>query len=67
MHALLFPCSTNLIDVLALEFFEEFGETVVISIDTDRLQNTLDIGFGGALVASKAKEEVGCEVLHFEM
>lgn len=58
--------SSYLVDVFAFELFEELGETVFISVDADRGQDTLDIGLGGVGVAGKAEEEVGCEVLHVD-
>jgi hypothetical protein len=55
-----------LLDVLALEFREEGVEAVLIGVDTDRLKDALDISGRGAGVATKAEQEVGCEVLHFD-
>jgi hypothetical protein len=58
---------TNLVDVLALELSNELLEALVVGVNTDGRENLLDVGGGGRLVASKGEEEVGCEVLHFEL
>jgi ubiquinone/menaquinone biosynthesis C-methylase UbiE len=58
---------TNLLEVLALELRDDLLETVTLSVDADGGENGLDVGGGGGLVAGKGEEEVGSEVLHFEM
>jgi hypothetical protein len=57
---------THLIDVFALELFQQAGEAVLVSVDANRFEDTLDVRFGGAAIAGEAKEEISCEVLHFE-
>ena len=59
-------CITNLVDVLALELRDELVETLVIGVNTNGRENTLDISGRGGSVASEGEEEVGCHVLHFE-
>lgn len=54
-----------LLDVLALKLGNELVEAVGVSLNTDRLEDGLDVGSGGAGVATEAEEEVGSEVLHF--
>lgn len=62
-----FSSITNLVEVLALELGDDLLEAVTLSVDTDGGENGLDVGGGGGLVASKGEEEVGSEVLHFEL
>lgn len=52
-----------LVDVLALELGEELLETLVISIDTDGFEEFGDVFGAGALVSTKAEEEVCCEAV----
>jgi hypothetical protein len=59
--------ATHHIHVFALEFFQELGKTLLIGVNPDGLENTLDIRFGGVAVASNAEKKVSCEVLHFGM
>lgn len=54
-----------LLDVFSLEVFEKLLESVVVGLNADRVQDTLDIFGGGALVATEAEEKVSCEMLHF--
>jgi len=65
-HKIFFAIETNLVDVLALELRDELLETLLIGVDTDGGEDTLDIVGGGGLVASEGDQEVSCEVLHFE-
>lgn len=55
-----------LLEVLALEFTDQGGETVVISLDSDGLEDGLDILLRGGGVAAEGQEEVCCEVLHLD-
>lgn len=55
-----------LVDVLAVELGDELVQTLGVGLNTNRLQNLLDIGGLGGLVAAKLEEENSCEVLHFE-
>lgn len=59
--------SSYLIDVLALELFEELVQAIRISLNTDGIEDALDVCGGGGGVATEAEEEVGCEVLHLEL
>lgn len=52
-------------DVLALKLGDELVEALGVSLNTDGLEDSLDVGSGGAGVATEAEEEVGSEVLHF--
>lgn len=58
--------SAYLTDVLALELGDESVQALVVSLDTDGVEDSLDVGSRGGGVATKAEEEVSCEVLHFE-
>jgi hypothetical protein len=53
------------VDVLALELGDEGGETLIISFDTDRFENALDILGRRGGVSTEGEEKVSCEVLHF--
>lgn len=53
-----------LVDVLSLELRDELVETVAVSLDSDGLENGLDIGGGWAGVSTEAEKEVCCHVLH---
>jgi hypothetical protein len=55
-----------LLDVLARELRDELLETLTLSVNTDGGEDGLDVLGRGLLVAGEVKEEVGCEVLHFE-
>ena len=56
-----------LVDVLALELADESVQTVIVSLDANGLKDLLDIGGGRGGVASKAEEQVSCEMLHFDI
>ena len=58
--------SSNLLDVLALKLRDELLKTGFIGIDTNGRQNALDVVGRRRGVASKAKEQVSCQVLHFD-
>ena len=58
---------THLIDVLAVEFSQELGQSLFVGINTDRLEKTLDVGLGRAGIATEAEEEVSCEMRHFDI
>lgn len=62
-----FSSVTNLVEALALELGDDLLETVTLSVDADGGEDGLDVGGGGSLVAGKGEEEVGSEVLHFEL
>lgn len=61
-----FRLLSYLVDILALEFFEELVKTVLVGFNTDRVEDFLDVLGGRLGVASKAEEKVSCEVLHFD-
>jgi hypothetical protein len=55
-----------LLDVLAGKLRDELLKALTLSVNTDGGENGLDVLGRGLLVAGEVKEEVGCEVLHFE-
>jgi len=56
-----------LLDVLARELRDELLKTVTLGVNTDGGEDGLDVLGRGLLVAGEVEEEVGCEVLHFEI
>lgn len=56
----------HLVDVLALELREELGETLLIGLDADGLEDGLDVLSGGGGVATELEKEVSGQVLHFD-
>jgi hypothetical protein len=58
--------SAYLVDVLALELGEKSVEPLIISVDTDRFENGLDVLGGRRGVTTEGEEKVSCEVLHFD-
>lgn len=59
--------ATYLVEVLALELRDQALQAGVISLDANGLEERLDVGGGGAGVATNGKEKVSCEVLHFDV
>lgn len=55
---------SNLVNAFALQFVEEGAESVIIGLNTNRAQKLLDVFGRRLLVAAKAEEEIGCEMLH---
>ena len=53
-----------LVDVFALEFSEEFGQSLVVSIDSDAAQDFLDIGLRGRS-SVEGEKKVCREMFHF--
>jgi hypothetical protein len=53
-----------LVDVLALQLLEESLKAVIISLNTNGVEDALDVLGGRGGVAGKAEEEVSCQVLH---
>jgi hypothetical protein len=49
-----------LVDVLALQLVEKRLKTVVVSLDTDGLEDRGDVLGRGGGVATEGEEEVGC-------
>jgi hypothetical protein len=58
--------SNDLVDILVLELADEGVQALIIGLDTDRLEDGLDIGSRGRLVAAEGKEKVGSDVLHLD-
>jgi hypothetical protein len=58
--------SAYLLEILALELGDQGGETLIVSLDSDGLEDLLDVLLGGGGVATDGEEEVCCEVLHLE-
>jgi hypothetical protein len=54
------------LEILALQLRNELGETLLISLDSDRLENGSDVLGGWGRVATEGEEKVCSEVLHFE-
>lgn len=54
-----------LVDVLAVKLGEELLKALVVSLNTDGLEDGLDVGGRGRGVATQAEEEVRSKVLHF--
>ena len=55
-----------LVDVLALELRDELLEALLIGLDTDGVEDLLDVGGRGRGVAAEAEEQVSRKVLHFD-
>jgi hypothetical protein len=55
-----------LVDVLALKLGDQSVQALIVSLDADGLKDGLDISGRGGGVATKAEEEVSCEMLHCE-
>jgi hypothetical protein len=54
------------IDVLALKFGEKGGETIIISLNSNRAEDRLDVLGRRRRVAAKLEEEICRKVLHFD-
>lgn len=57
---------TYLVDVLALELGDELGEPVLLSLDTNGLEERLDVSGRGGGVATLLEEEVSGDELHLQ-
>lgn len=57
---------TNLLEVLALKLGDELVKALLIGVDADGGEDSLDIGGRGGLVAGEGEEEESGDVLHFE-
>lgn len=55
---------TNGVDIFAIKLLEETGDALVVTIDADGGEDSLDITSAGRGVSTNLAEEVGCEVLH---
>lgn len=53
-----------LVDVLALKLGQELVQALAVGLDTDGLEDLLDVGGAGRGVAAQGEEKVSCEVLH---
>ena len=58
--------ASYLVDVLALELRDELLEALLIGLDTDGVEDLLDVGGRGRGVAAEAEEQVSRKVLHFD-
>jgi hypothetical protein len=56
-----------LVDILALQFFEELVETFIVGVNSNGGENFLDVLGRRVAVAGEAEEKVRSEVLHFEL
>lgn len=54
-----------LVDVLALELRQELVQTLGVGLDTNGLEDLLDVGGAGGGVTTQGEEKVSGEVLHF--
>jgi hypothetical protein len=57
--------SAYLLNVLALELGDQSGETLIISFDSNGLENALDVLCRRRRVTAEGEEKICCEVLHF--
>jgi hypothetical protein len=57
---------TNLLEVLALELSNELVQALLIGVNANGREDSLNVLSGGGGVASKGEEQVSGEVLHFE-
>jgi hypothetical protein len=55
-----------LLEIFALELGDQGLQTVIISFNSDGLEDGLDILLGWGGVSTEGEEEVSCEVFHFE-
>ena len=55
-----------LVDVLALELLEERAEALLVGVNANRAEDSLDVLSGRRRVAGQAEEEESCEVLHLD-
>lgn len=55
-----------LVDVLARELRDELLKTLILGLNADGAEDSLDILSRGRGVAAEGEQEVSCEVLHFE-
>lgn len=55
-----------LVDVLARELRDELLKTLILGLNADGAEDSLDILSRGGGVAAESEQEVSCEVLHFE-
>lgn len=58
--------SVYLLDILALELGDQGRETLIISLDSDGLEDGFDVLLSGRGLVAEGEEEVSCEMLHFE-
>jgi hypothetical protein len=57
---------TYRVHVLALELRDELGETLLIGLDSNRVEDLLDVRRGGRGVAADLEEEVCSDVTHLQ-
>jgi hypothetical protein len=58
--------SAYLVDVLALELLKEGREALLVGVNANRAEDSLDVLSRGGGVAGQAEEEVSCHVLHLD-
>ena len=58
--------ATYLVDVLALELLKEGREALLVGVNANRAEDSLDVLSRGGGVAGQAEEEVSCHVLHLD-
>lgn len=56
---------TNGVDIFAIKLLKEASDALVVAINTDRREDSLNVTSGRRGVSANLTEEVGCEVLHF--
>lgn len=54
------------LEILAIELRDQLGETLIISFDSDRVQDGLDIFLRRRAFTTEGKEEVCREILHVD-
>lgn len=58
------PAKAYLVDVLALELRDELVEALVIGLDTDGVEDLLDVAGRRGGVATEPEKEIRSQVLH---
>ena len=53
-------------EILAVELGDQGGQALIISLDSDGVEDLLDVLRRGGGVTTQTEEEVSCEVLHFD-
>ena len=60
------PIYAYLVDVLAVELLKERAEALLVGVNANRAEDSLDVLSRGGGVAGQAEEEVSCHVLHLD-
>ena len=58
---------THSLDVLSFQFLEKGFDTAGVGLNSNGRENGLDVGGRWGGIAGEVEEEVGSEVLHFEI